>query len=65
MKLKAALKVCSSILMIARQSILLYKVLQGDIPECAGTVPEILSSKVVKTDFDMVVDSWNEVTPEE
>ncbi len=62
MKVKAALKIVSSVLMITRQSILLYKVISGEIPECADPVPDILSQKTVKTDFDMLVDTWDEQT---
>jgi len=61
-KVKAALKIVSSVLMITRQSILLYKVISGEIPECADPVPDILSQKTVKTDFDMLVDTWDEQT---
>lgn len=60
MQYKAALKICSSILMITRQGILLYRVIKGEIPDCAGTVPEVLSSKDVQKNFDMVIDSWEE-----
>ena len=60
MKVKAALKIVSSVLMITRQSILLYKVLSGEVPDCADSVPDILATKTVKTDFDMLVDTWDE-----
>lgn len=60
MKLKAALKIMSSVLMITRQSILLYKAISGEIPSCADSVPDILAQKTVKTDFDMLLDSWDE-----
>lgn len=65
MKFKAALKICSSILMITRQGILLYKVIQGEIPDCAGTVPDVMSSKEVQKNFDMVIDSWEEKMKDE
>ncbi len=45
MQIKVILRLVSSGLMVARHGLLLYKILNGDIPSCADTVPELLSTR--------------------
>lgn len=65
MQIKMILKVASSTLMLVRHGILLYNIIQGDIPTCVDTVPDILASRDPQKITSELVDTWNEVCPKD
>jgi hypothetical protein len=65
MQIKMVLKIASSTLMVVRHGILLYNIIQGDLPNCVDTVPDILATRDPQKAVDTVIDTWSEVCRKE
>lgn len=65
MKIKIILKVASSTLMLVRHGILLYNVLQGQLPNCVDTASDILATRDPQKVASELLDTWDEVCPKE